>query len=63
MIHVKYVDDLTLAEAIDMDKFELREIEDRIQPDVIRFRTGHNLFNLSPEYFLKLKKAGLCNWP
>ena len=45
-IHLKYVDDLALAEAIDM-KSQLKTVPvaERPQPDVFRARTGHALIN------------------
>ena len=41
-IHLKYVDDLSLAESINMDTQLLRvPLPSRPQPDVYRARTGH----------------------
>ena len=41
-IHLKYVDDLTLAEAINLPA-SLVEVPDRPQPDIYHARTGHAL--------------------
>ena len=41
-IHLKYVDDLTLAEAINLPA-SLVEVPDRPQPDNYHARTGHVL--------------------
>ena len=43
MLHLKYVDDLTLAEGVDMNKLTYRTAEERQQPDAFRSRTGHEL--------------------
>ena len=57
VIHLKYVDDLTLAEAIDMDKLEHREIEHRPQPDAFRCRTGHKLNPSESRLFSQIDKV------
>ena len=44
VIHLKYVDDLALAEAIDMKaQLTFTPVDVRPQPDQYRARTGHNL--------------------
>ena len=55
-IHLKYVDDLALAEAIDM-KSQLTHIpvDARPQPDDYRVRTGHFLKNETSQVYEQLR--------
>ena len=57
-LHLKYVDDLLLAEAISM-KTQLHEVpvESRPQPDTYHERTGHNLSPGSSKVYNNLKKT------
>ena len=57
-IHLKYVDDLTLAEKVDM-KTQVTEVpmEQRPQPDPFRARTGHKLINEKSQVLDQLKKT------
>ena len=57
-IHLKYVDDLALAEAIDM-KTQLTHVpvEERTLPDAYRARTGHKLTNEKSNVYDQLKKT------
>jgi hypothetical protein len=57
-IHLKYVDDLALAEAIDM-KSQLKTVPvaERPQPDVFRARTGHALINEDSTLLAQLEKT------
>ena len=59
-IHLKYVDDLALAEAIDM-KTQLTHVpvEERTLPDAYRARTGHKLINEKSNVYDQLKKTQL----
>ena len=43
VIHLKVVDDLTLAEGVDMSKLMYKTANERPQPDAFRSRTGHEL--------------------
>ena len=54
-MHLKYVDDLTLAETINM-KTQITEValEDRPQHDNYRERTGHRLLNEQSHVLSKL---------
>ena len=45
-IHLKYVDDLLLAEAIDLKAKLVPSESDRPQPDCFHARTGHKLYSL-----------------
>ena len=58
VIHLKYVDDLALAEAIDM-KAQLTHtpVDVRTQPDQYRARTGHNLDSNTSKIQEQLKKT------
>ena len=60
-IHLKYVDDLTLAEAVSM-KTQLREvaIEDRPQPDPFHARTGLELIPGTSRVYNQLLKTEKC---
>ena len=54
-IHLKYVDDLTLAEAINLpEKLLSQPVDDRPQPDVFHARTGHFLPNGESKVYSKL---------
>ena len=55
-IHLKFVDDLTIAESIDMTN-QLRSIpvSQRPQPDCFRARTGHELINESSKVYTQLQ--------
>ena len=45
-IHLKYVDDVILAEKIDMNtQLTMAPLDERPQPDQFRARTGHTLIN------------------
>ena len=55
-IHLKYVDDMTLAEAIDMSE-KLVHVPDRKQPDVYHARTGHVLPVQSSQVYKQLLKT------
>ena len=57
-LHLKYVDDLTLAEAIPM-KSQLNDVpvEARPQPDTYHARTGHELKPEHSRVFTNLKKT------
>ena len=47
-LHLKYVDDLSIAETINLnDQLETVPLDDRPQPDPFRARTGHKLKNES----------------
>ena len=56
VIHLKYVDDLTLAEAIDMNKLEHKDAEERVQPDAFRCRTGHSLKQSESRIYSQIDK-------
>ena len=54
-IHLKYVDDLSLAEAVDLaSQLESKSIESRPQPDPFHSRTGHILPMDKSRVFRKL---------
>ena len=54
-IHLKYVDDLALAEAINMNsQVTTSPIDERPQPDQFRDRTGHKLINEKSEVLKQL---------
>ena len=57
-LHLKYVDDLLLAEAITM-KTQLHEVpvEGRVQPDAYHERTGHRLAPEDSKVYENLKKT------
>ena len=55
-IHLKYVDDLTLAEAINLPA-NLVEVPDRPQPDNFHARTGHALMEGKSRVFEQLLKT------
>ena len=56
-IHLKYVDDLTIAEAINLtDKLKEVKVEDRPQPDTFHARTGHALQPEDSKVFDQLHK-------
>ena len=57
-LHLKYVDDLALLEAIDM-KAQLHQspVEDRPQPDTFHERTGHQLITQQSKVYENLKKT------
>ena len=55
-IHLKYVDDMTLAEAIDLSE-KLVHVPDRKQPDVYHARTGHVLPVHSSHVYNELLKT------
>ena len=56
-IHLKYVDDLTLAESIDMTSqlFSI-PVNERTLPDDFRSRTGHKLNTEDSKVFVQLQK-------
>ena len=57
-IHLKYVDDMTLAEAIDLsEKLVQAPRSDRPQPDVYHARTGHVLPPDRSKVYCQLKKT------
>ena len=57
-LHLKYVDDLALAEAVPM-KSQLNDVppEARPQPDTLHKRTGHQILPEQSRVFNNLKKA------
>ena len=57
-LHLKYVDDLALLEAIDM-KTQLHQapVEARVQPDTFHERTGHQLLTKQSKVFQNLQKT------
>ena len=58
VIHLKYVDDLTMAESIDMKKqLTSVPVEARPQPDDYRCRTGHQLKSGESKLFQQLKRT------
>ena len=60
VLHLKYVDDLTMAESIEMksqSQLESVPIEARAQPDCFRARTGHQLKFEESKLFSQLKKT------
>ena len=42
-IHLKYVDDLTIAESVDLKSLEVKPSDQRILPEDFHSRTGHNI--------------------
>ena len=57
VIHLKYVDDLTLAESIDMaSQLSPVSLVDRPQPDTFRARTGHKLNIQTSKVYKELKE-------
>ena len=56
VIHLKYIDDLTLAEGIDMDSLKHVGVEERPQPDAFRCRTGHQLEPSKSELLAQIDK-------
>ena len=57
-IHLKYVDDLTLAEAIKMNtQITSVPLQDRPQPDPYRARTGHKLIEEQSQVLNKLNEV------
>ena len=58
LIHLKYVDDLLLAETIDMNtQLDAVPLEDRPQPDPYRARTGHELRSETSKVLSKLEET------
>ena len=56
-LHLKYVDDLSIAETINLkDQLETVPLDDRPQPDPFRARTGHKLKNESSKVLSQLKE-------
>ena len=57
-LHLKYVDDLALAEAVDL-KSQLTEVAvtDRPQPDTFHARTGHELRPENSRVYLQLQRT------
>ena len=53
-IHLKYVDDLTIAEAVNLSNLDVLPVEARPQPDQFHSRTGHNLPIANSKVFKKL---------
>ena len=57
-LHLKYVDDLLLAETIKMNtQLAPVPIQDRPQPDPFRARTGHRLLDETSDVLSKLKET------
>ena len=57
-IHPKYVDDLALAEAINMTtQVTTSQLDERPQPDQFRDRTGHKLINEKSEVLKQLSET------
>ena len=57
-LHLKYVDDLLLAETINMNtQLAPVPIQDRPQPDPFRARTGHRLLDETSDVLSKLKET------
>ena len=57
VIHLKYVDDLSLAESIDMNsQLSQVPVDERPQPDMYRARTGHVLKTEESKVFDQLKQ-------
>ena len=57
-LHLKYVDDLALSEAIDMTtQLNLVPVEARVQPDTYHERTGHKFQAEQSRVFRNLKKT------
>ena len=58
VLHLKYVDDLLLAETINMKTQVIpAPIEDRPQPDPYRARTGHKLQSETSNVLTKLQET------
>ena len=59
-IHLKYVDDLTIAEKINLKtQVDVSPIDERPQPDNFRDRTGHKLLNEQSQVLKQLKETKL----
>jgi hypothetical protein len=56
-IHLKYVDDVTMAEAIDLKDRLVPAAADRPQPDNFHARTGHTLPTLQSQVYNQLLKT------
>ena len=56
-IHLKYVDDLTLAESINLSDKLVETPTSRLQPDVYHARTGHTLPKQSSQVYQQLQKT------
>ena len=57
-IHLKYVDDLTLAETINLsEKLVVNPTSSRPQPDMYHARTGHSLPIVNSQVYQQLKKT------
>ena len=57
-IHLKFVDDLTIAESIDMsNQLKAVPIDQRPQPDTFRAKTGFQLKTEESKVFLDLKNV------
>ena len=54
LIHLKYVDDLSIAEAVNMKQLDQRPVESRPQPDDFHDRTGHTLKPEDSQVFKQL---------
>ena len=58
VLHLKYVDDLLLAESVDMKtQIEPVPLSERPQPDPYRARTGHKLLNETSNVLRKLTET------
>ena len=59
-IHLKYVDDLTLAERINFKtQVDVSPLDERPQPDNLRDRTGHKLINGQSQVLKQLNETKL----
>ena len=57
-IHLKYVDDLTLAEAVTLkDQLTQVPVNQRPQPDTLHARTGHALLPEDSRVFMELERT------
>ena len=57
-IHLKYVDDLTIAEKVNMKtQVEIVPDNERPLPDNFRDRTGHRLINVSSQVYKQLQQT------
>ena len=56
-IHLKYVDDLSLAETVNMKELETTPVECRPQPDPFHARTGHTLKPEDSRVYAQLMKT------
>ena len=56
-IHLKYVDDLSLAESVDMTSLSHVSSDLRAQPDTYRARTGHILKMKNSQVYQQLQKT------